>query len=80
MPGSLSWKEAYVYDKETSLLLYHLLHQQPFAKNDLSFFPAQYRRDVATDSLCIVEGPLVFFERVVTTANQICRIIVPISL
>ena len=50
MPGSLSWKEAYVYDKETSLLLYHLLHQQPFAKNDLSFFPAQYCRDFVTNS------------------------------
>ena len=28
----------------------------------------------------MVEGRLVFFEQVATTANQICRIVVPISL
>ena len=28
----------------------------------------------------MVEGRLVFFEKVVTTTNQICRIVVPISL
>ena len=63
MPSSLSWKEAYASDKETPLLLHHFLHKQPFAKNALSFFPAQYRRDVATNSLCMVEGRLVFFRK-----------------
>ena len=63
MPNSLSWKEAYASDKETPLLLHHFLHKQPFAKNALSFFPAQYRRDVATNSLCMVEGRLVFFRK-----------------
>ena len=71
MPSSLSWKEAYASDKETSLLLYHLLHKQPFAKNALSSFPAQYRHAVATNSLGMVEGRLVFFEKVVPTTNQI---------
>ena len=80
MPSSLSWKEAYASDKETSLRLHHLLYKQPFAKNISSSFPAQYRRAVATNSLGMVEGRLVFFEKVVTTANQICSIVVPISL
>ena len=60
--------------------MYHLLHQQSFAKNALSSFPAQYRRTVATNSLGIVEGRLVLFEKVATTANQIFRIVVSISL
>ena len=57
--------------------MHHFLHKQPFAKNAL--FPAQYRRAVATNLLGMVEGRLIFFEQVVTTANQICRIVVPIS-
>ena len=80
MPIVLSWKKSYASDKETSLLLHHFLHQKSFAKNALSSFPAQYRRTVATNSLCMVEGHLVFPEKVATTANQICRIVVPISL
>ena len=80
MPIVFSLKKSYASGKETSLLLHHFLHQKPFAKNALSSFPAQYRRAVATNSLCIVEGRLVFPEKVATTANQICRIVVPISL
>ena len=80
MPSSLSWKEAYESDKETSLLLYPLLHKQPFANNTLSSFPAQYRRAIATNSFGIIECRLVFFEKVATAPNKICRIVVPISL
>ena len=63
MPSSLSWKEAYASDKETSLRLHHFLHKKPFAKNVLSSFPVQYRRAVATNSLGMVEGRLVFFRK-----------------
>ena len=80
MPSPLLWKEAYASDKETSLLFYHFLYQQPFAKNYLSSFLAQYRHAVTNNSLGIVEGRLVFFEKFSATDNRICRIVVPISL
>ena len=60
--------------------MHHYLHQQPFTKNALSSFLAQYRRAVTIDSLGMVEGRLIFFEKVATSANQICRIVVPIFL
>ena len=63
MPISFSWKEVYASDKEISLILHHFLHQQSFAKNALSSFPAQYRRTVATNSLDMVEGCLVFYRK-----------------
>ena len=80
MPSLLSWKEAYESDKVTSLLLYPLIHKQLFAKNTLSSFPAQYCRAVATNSFSMIECRLVFFEKVATAPNKICRIVVPISL
>ena len=46
----------------------------------MSSFPVQYRSTIANNSLGIVEGPLVFFEKISITANQICRIVVPIYL
>ena len=46
----------------------------------LYHFLAQYRSDVSNNSLGIVEGRLVIYEPVSTTVNQICRIVVPISL
>ena len=43
-------------------------------------FLAQHRIDVSNNALGIVEGRIVSFEKVPTTTNQICRIVVPISL
>ena len=80
MLSSLSWKEAYASDKKTTLLLHILLHHQPFANNALSSFSTKYRRAVASNLLGMVEGRLVFFEKVATTTNQKFRIVVPISL
>ena len=46
----------------------------------LYHFLAQHRIDVSNNALGIVEGRIVSFEKVPTTTNQICRIVVPISL
>ena len=46
----------------------------------LYHFLAQHRSDVSNNSLGIVEGRIVSSEKVQTTTNQICRIVVPISL
>ena len=80
IPSLLSWKEVYASDKEKSLLLYRFHYQHSFVQNAFSSFPAQYRHAVANNSLGIVESRLVFFEKFSTTDNQICRIVVPISL
>ena len=58
----------------------HLLYHQPFEKVTLSFLPAQFRSAIANNDLGIDEGRLVFYETVITTANKICRIVVPVSL
>ena len=71
MPSLLSWKESYASDKETSLLFHHFLHKQSFAKNALSSIPAQYRRAVATNSLGMVEGRLIFFEKVLISLRRV---------
>ena len=58
----------------------HLLYHQPFEKVTLSSLPAQFRSAIANNNLGIDEGRLVFYETVITTANKICRIVVPVSL
>ena len=67
-------------DKVTALLLYHLIHHQPFEIYILSSFPTQYRSVIANNALGIVECRLVFYEPVSTTFNQIYRILIPLSL
>ena len=57
-------RDLYASDKETALILYHWFHYQPFGKNTLSSFPAQYRNVVTNNSLDIVEVHLVFFQKV----------------
>ena len=51
----------------------HLLYHQPFEKTTLSSLPAQFRSAIANNNLGLVEGRLVFYETVITTANKICR-------
>ena len=58
----------------------HLLYHQPFEKATLSSLPAHLRSAIANNNLGIVEGRLVFYETVITTANKICRIVVHVSL
>ena len=46
----------------------------------ISSFPSEYHSTATNNILGIVEGRLAFYEPVPTTINQICRIVVPISL
>ena len=48
-------------------------------KVTLSSLAAHYRSAIAINTLGIVEGRLLFYETVPTTANKICRIIFPVS-
>ena len=54
MASSLTWKGAYIADKETLLTLYHYIYHQSFERNDLSSLPAQYRSTVVNNVLSIV--------------------------
>ena len=55
MASLLTWKEAYIADKETLLPLYHYIYHQSFERNDLSSLTAQYRSTVVNNALSIVE-------------------------
>ena len=80
IPSFSTRKDAYTTDKDTSAIMQHLLYHQPFEKTTLSSLPAQFRSAIANNNLGLVEGRLVFYETVITTANKICRIVVPVSL
>ena len=56
------------------------IYHQPFGNNNLSSFPAQYRIAVTNNVFDIIEGRLVFYKPVPTTSDQICHIVVHISL
>ena len=43
MPSSLTWKYAYVTDKDTSIIMHYLLYHQSFEKGTLSLLWAQFR-------------------------------------
>ena len=60
--------------------MYHLLYYQPFEKVSLSLLPVQYRSALSINKLGIVEGRFVFYETILTSANKIYRIVVPVSL
>ena len=79
MPSSSTWKDAYDADKDTSIIMKHLLYHQPFEKGTLSSLLSQFRSTLANNNLGIVEGRLVFYETVITTANKINRIVVLVS-
>ena len=78
--SSLPWKGAYDADKEKAIIMQHLFYHRPFEKVTLSSLLVQYRSVIANNKLCIIEGHLVFYERVLTTIKRICRIVVPVSL
>ena len=78
MPSSSTWKDAYAVDKDTAIIMQHLLYYQPFEKATLSSLPVQYRSAIANNKRDILEGHLVFYEIVLTTVNKICRIVVSI--
>ena len=80
MPSSSTWMDAYVADKDATIIMQHLLYHQPFERVTISSLPAQYRSAIANNILGIVEGRLVFYETVPTTSNKIYRIVVPVSL
>ena len=80
IPSSSTWNDAYAADKDKSAIMQHLLYHQPFEKATLSSLPAQFRSAIANNNLGIVEGCLVFYETVITTANKIYRIVVLVSL
>ena len=80
MSSSSTRKDAYVTDKDTAIIMHHLLYHQPFEKATFSSLPSQYRSAIANNKLGIVKGRLVFYETVLTTVKQICRIVVPVSL
>ena len=50
----------YLIPKQHSFCIIFIIVNEPFGKNTLSYFPAQYRRDVPINSLGIVEGRLLF--------------------
>ena len=58
----------------------HILYHQPFEKVIISSLPAQYRSKIINNTLCIVDGRLVFYGTVPKPTNKICRILVPVSL
>ena len=69
MSSSSTWKDAYAADKNQLFIIHHLLYHRPFEKVTLSSLSAQYRRAVANNTLGIVEGSLIFYKIVPTTAN-----------
>ena len=80
MPSSSTWKDAYHADKDTAIIMKHLLYHQPFEKGTLSSLLSQFRSTLANNNLGIVEGRLVFYEAVRTTTNKTCHIADPVSL
>ena len=79
MPSSLTWKYAYVTDKDTLIIMHYLLYHQSFEKGTLSLLWAQFRSAITNNNLGINEGRLAFYETSITTARKICRIEVPVS-
>ena len=79
IPSSLIWKDEYAANKETSILVYHLIHHQPFDENTLSSLPVKYRRAITDNTLGIVENRVVFYESVPKATNKNCHIVIPIS-
>ena len=80
MPSSSTWKDSYATDKDTSIIMNHLLYHQPVEKGTISSLPTQFRSAIANNNLGIGEYRLVFYRTVITTANKIFRIVVPVSL
>ena len=50
------------------------------AKLDITSLAVTYRRDIAQNLLCIINGRLVYLELITVSSNYLCRIVIPLSL
>ena len=62
------------------MLIHRLSISTPLDKPTILHLPAVCRTAIARNLLGILEGRLVYYAKVVTVTNHICRIVVPISL
>lgn len=72
--------DEYVANKDTTIIMEHLLYHQPFEKVTLSLLLVQYYSAITNNALDTVEGCVVFYETIPTTVNKICRIVVTVFL
>ena len=80
LPATDQWTCAYNNDPHTKVLLDRLSISTPLDKPTILHLPTAYRTAIVRDFLGILEGRLVYYEKVATVTNHICRIVVPISL
>ena len=62
------------------MLLDRLSISTPLDKPTILHLPTAYRTAIVRDFLGILEGRLVYYEKVATVTNNIYRIVLPISL
>ena len=62
MLSSSTWKDSYVADKDTTIIMQYLLYHQSFEQVIIPSLPAQYRSSIVNNTLCIVEGRHVLYE------------------
>ena len=80
LPVIDQWTRAYNDDPYTKVLLDRLSISTPLDKSTILHLPVAYRTAIARNLLGILEGRLVYYEKVATVTNYIYRIVVPISL
>ena len=80
LPATDQWTRAYNDDSHTKVLLNRLYISTPLDKPTIIHLPTAYRTTIARNLLGILEGRLVYYEKVTTVTNNIYRTIVSISL
>ena len=80
LPATDQWRRNYNDDPYTKVLLDRLSISTPLDKQTIFHLSAACRTAIARNLLNILEGRLVYYEKVTTVTNHICRIVVPISL
>ena len=79
LPYIDQWTRAYNDDSHTKVFLDRLSISSPLDKPTILHLPEAYRTTIARNLLGILEGRLVYYEKVSTVTNHIYRIVVPIS-
>ena len=80
LPATDQWTRDYNDDPYTKVLLDRLSIGTPLDKPTILHLPAAYRTAIVRNLLDIFEGRLLYYEKVATVTNHICRIVVSIYL
>ena len=80
MPAKTTWHTAYQLNFNTKISTNHYTLNNPLDQSTIPNLSVAYRTALSRNQLGLLEGRLVYYEKLSFANKNICRIVVPLSL